>query len=544
MDHPAPERTPAADPRDRRIRRTWWFLAGSFFVLGFLTIIRLLAGSPRTIDWVLAGLVVIAGLAVVLNRGEVETREAGRRAETETFARILQGLSRSVSPDAIVDAIVEELTVGAAADHTVVVRLRPDARVLEATLVSRRAGVPDSTTILPVSDLEDPLREPAASIRRRVGLQIDPGEPSTVLHDLVAVAAAATRRAVPTLDAAGAFAVDGGSTAFSTAPASPVPPASRAASAASTAPTSSARRSLAALPDRRGSGPNRRQAFAVPDGRRGERRRRDWPILGVVAAVRAVAGSVDLPVDMAGGSRAAGPSERVADRLAVKVSEIYGLKHTIAAPLVTSSGVVGAIVLSRRTAEPWAPAAGRILAGAASEASAALDRAYSHRAAEARASTDALTGLPNRRYFDEFCGLLARRRRADDALGVLMIDIDHFKRLNDTFGHATGDVVLRAVAGAVAGAVREDDVPARYGGEEFAVLLRNPTPTIALEVGERVRNAVAGLDLRSIGAVKVSVSVGVAISRTEDQPIGDLIEQADRALYSAKRGGRDGVVAA
>ena len=71
---------------------------------------------------------------------------------------------------------------------------------------------------------------------------------------------------------------------------------------------------------------------------------------------------------------------------------------------------MGAIVLSRRTAEPWPRVASRILAGAAIEASAALERAYSHRAAEARASTDALTGLPNRRYFDEFCGLLARRR--------------------------------------------------------------------------------------------------------------------------------------
>ena len=137
--------------------------------------------------------------------------------------------------------------------------------------------------------------------------------------------------------------------------------------------------------------------------------------------------------------------------------------------------------------------------GAADEASAALSRAYSQRAAEARASTDALTGLPNRRYFDEFCGLLARRRRSGDAVGVLMIDIDKFKVLNDTHGHATGDEVLRAVAGAIVAAVREDDVPARYGGEEFVVLLRNPSPEIALEVGERVRTAVAALDLGRLG---------------------------------------------
>jgi len=542
VDHPAPGRSPAADPRDRRIRRTWWFLAGSFFVLGFLTLIRLLAGSPHTLDWILAGLVVVAGLAVVLHRGEVETREAGRRAETETFARILQGLSRSVSPDAIVDAIVEELTVGAGADHTVVVRLRPDARVLEATLVSSRVGVPDSTTILPVTDLEDPLREPFRPLRRSVGIEIERDDQRTDLREVAALTVGGS-------SATGSMEmgrVDRPARAFAAAD------LSTTALATITAPLIAPRRTggrspRVAGPDRRAIARDRRRtepAHAIGRAERGGERRRGWQILSSVAALRAVAGGVELPLEMAAGSRAGAPADRVADRLAARVSEIYGLKHTIAAPLVTSTGVVGAIVLSRRTAEAWAPAAERILAGAASEASAALDRAYSHRAAEARASTDALTGLPNRRYFDEFCGLLARRRRSDDALGVLMIDIDHFKRLNDAYGHATGDIVLRAVAGAIAGAVRDDDVPARYGGEEFAVLLRNPTPTIALEVGERVRSVVAGLDLGSIGAIRVSVSVGVAISTVEDQAIGDIIESADRALYSAKRGGRDRVVVA
>jgi diguanylate cyclase (GGDEF)-like protein len=211
---------------------------------------------------------------------------------------------------------------------------------------------------------------------------------------------------------------------------------------------------------------------------------------------------------------------------------------------VTEAGVVGAIVLSRRTAEPWPRVSSRILAGAAIEASAALERAYSHRAAEARAATDALTGLPNRRYFDEFCGLLARRRRADDALGVLMIDIDHFKKVNDRYGHATGDQVLRAVAGAVAGAVRDDDVPARFGGEEFAVLLRDPTMRGALEIAERVRLAVGALDLRPLGVPGVSVSVGVAVSHVADEPIDSIVDDADRALYAAKSAGRDRVVAA
>ncbi|MFL5710383.1 MAG: GGDEF domain-containing protein, partial [Chloroflexota bacterium] len=240
------------------------------------------------------------------------------------------------------------------------------------------------------------------------------------------------------------------------------------------------------------------------------------------------------------------PRERqlVADRIAARARAIYGLSHTLAAPLTVDERVIGAIVLSQRTPVSWSATNQRLLAGAAGEASSALSRAYSHRAAEAKASTDALTGLPNRRYFDEFCGLLARRRRSGDAVGVLMIDIDRFKLLNDTHGHTTGDEVLRAVGGAIVSAVREDDVPARYGGEEFVVLLRNPSPDVALDVGERVRSAVAALDLARLGVPAVSVSVGVAVARQADQPIGDLIEQADRALYRAKRAGRDRVVAA
>jgi diguanylate cyclase len=239
-----------------------------------------------------------------------------------------------------------------------------------------------------------------------------------------------------------------------------------------------------------------------------------------------------------------GADQRIADRIADRLHDAYGLSNLLSAPLRIDGRVEGAIVLSRRTTDPWPEATQRILAAAAVEASAALARVYSLRDAEARATTDALTGLPNRRYFDEYVGLLSRRRRAEDRVGVLMIDIDRFKKLNDTFGHAVGDHVLRDVAQAIAGAVREDDVPARYGGEEFAVLLRNPSPEIAVEVGERVRRAVHALDLRKLGVPGVSVSVGVSVATKPDHPLQELIDDADRALYRAKRAGRDRVVAA
>ena len=148
-----------------------------------------------------------------------------------------------------------------------------------------------------------------------------------------------------------------------------------------------------------------------------------------------------------------------------------------------------------------------------------------------QASTDALTGLPNRRYFDEFCALLARRRRAEDAVGVLMIDIDRFKVLNDRYGHAAGDEVLQAVGGAIVRAVRDDDVPARYGGEEFVVLLRNPSP--AGRPRDRRARPRRGRRARPVALriPRVTVSVGVAVA-----------EHAGRADRRPRRAGRPGAL--
>jgi diguanylate cyclase (GGDEF)-like protein len=239
-----------------------------------------------------------------------------------------------------------------------------------------------------------------------------------------------------------------------------------------------------------------------------------------------------------------GSDAAVAERVTERVRSLFGLAQTLAAPLRTDQGLIGAIVLSRRDREPWSDAERRLLRGGASETANALARADSHREAEALAATDPLTGLPNRRYFDEFCSLLARRRRSGDAVAVLMIDIDKFKVLNDTYGHPVGDEVLKAVAGAIVASVRDHDVPARVGGEEFAVLLRNPGPGVALEVGERVRESVRTLDLSALRVPSVSVSVGVANALGPDEPMPALVGRADQALLRAKRTGRDRVVAA
>jgi hypothetical protein len=183
----------AAGAEDPRIHRSWLVFAGAFFALGLLSVIRLFANGAHPLDAAMTGLLVVVGFAGIRHRLAVQELEASRRAEAESFARILQGLSRSVSSDAIVGAIVEELGAGTGADHVVIVRRRPDARVLEATLVNVNSGGSTSSTLFPISDLEDPPDE-AGSERAPVAVPIEP--------DRGAVdAAAATSAGIPVLAA-------------------------------------------------------------------------------------------------------------------------------------------------------------------------------------------------------------------------------------------------------------------------------------------------------------------------------------------------------
>jgi len=160
-----------------------------------------------------------------------------------------------------------------------------------------------------------------------------------------------------------------------------------------------------------------------------------------------------------------------------------------------------------------------------------------------RAQIDPLTGLWNRAHFDaRLAEEVALALRHDRALGLLMIDVDHFKRINDRDGHPFGDSVLRLVAATIAGCVRGDDVPCRYGGEEFAVILRETGSTAALSLGERVRAAVAGVRAGTPDQpVQVTVSVGCCgTDLVPGAPTVDkLLAAADRGLYFAKRTGRD-----
>lgn len=240
-----------------------------------------------------------------------------------------------------------------------------------------------------------------------------------------------------------------------------------------------------------------------------------------------------------------GSAQAIADTLAARLGETYALSHTLAAPLIANGRVVGALILSRRLERDWSSADRRLLAFSAEELSAALARAFAFEEAEIRANIDALTGLPNRRYLEELLATVGPRRRSGDRLGALMIDLDHFKRLNDRYGHATGDRVLRAVAEGISAAVRADDTPTRYGGEEFAVVLRRADPQQAVEVAERIRELISLMSTDELGIDdRVTVSIGVAVADSHVTDPTALLGDADDALYRAKREGRNRVVLA
>lgn len=154
------------------------------------------------------------------------------------------------------------------------------------------------------------------------------------------------------------------------------------------------------------------------------------------------------------------------------------------------------------------------------------------------AQTDSLTGLLNRRAFEEILGReLDRSNRSEKPLTVLLVDIDHFKQVNDTWGHQAGDEVLQRVSDALRHGLRPGDALSRYGGEEFLILLRDATAEQSKEVAGRLRDRIADLaDLP--GSVRLTVSIGVAASRGECAP-EELLRRCDEAMYRSKRGGRN-----
>lgn len=163
-----------------------------------------------------------------------------------------------------------------------------------------------------------------------------------------------------------------------------------------------------------------------------------------------------------------------------------------------------------------------------------------------QAVTDPLTGLYNRRYFAEHLPReLLRATRGATAVAVILLDLDHFKRVNDTLGHDAGDVVLIEIGSLLRRSVRGSDIACRYGGEEFALVLPQTGLEAALRRAEEIRVAVRDLDLQYLGKPigKITMSLGVALFPDDADDTDSLIRAADEALYHAKAAGRDRVVA-
>ena len=205
-----------------------------------------------------------------------------------------------------------------------------------------------------------------------------------------------------------------------------------------------------------------------------------------------------------------------------------------------------AICLESRTPNRYSEHEMELLKAFAGVAGFAYVRACQFEQGKDLASRDGLTGLINHRTLHESLRTeKIRANRQQYNIGVLMMDIDHFKSVNDTYGHPIGDVVIKGIAGAISGEIRKEiDIVARYGGEEFVVGLIDTTPEGMIETAERIRQAVMKLefDVHQASPLRVTVSIGAFLVKPEFHDMKKAVNNADQALYKAKESGRNQVI--
>lgn len=227
--------------------------------------------------------------------------------------------------------------------------------------------------------------------------------------------------------------------------------------------------------------------------------------------------------------------------------QVIGASCALVVPLFVSNRVMGSLQIFRAAADkPFTKEDAQLLWILSLVAENLLTREYANEGLLRFAFTDYLTGLRTRGYFEQQLELeFKRAERKQQKFALLMIDIDHFKVLNDTFGHHVGDQLLRDVTSILMKDMREVDTVARYGGEEFVIILPETTQTGAVFVAQRLRRAVdqAKFFAGSPHSVQhLTISIGVAVYDTDAQFKRDLIEFADAALYAAKHAGRNRVM--
>jgi len=224
-------------------------------------------------------------------------------------------------------------------------------------------------------------------------------------------------------------------------------------------------------------------------------------------------------------------------------TRLRNAKSLIVLPLSRGDEVLGAITLASARPHVFGPAVREMLRVIGHQVGVSLQNARMYQQMEERATTDGLTGLTNHRAFQERLALMhALAERSDQKYSVILTDIDHFKGINDTYGHPVGDQVLKKVAAIFAGRARKVDIVARYGGEEFVLVLPDTDGAGAEAFANRLREEIGDLALSSEnGSFKVTISMGIASYPKDGKERLGLIERADQALYWCKEHGRNRV---
>jgi diguanylate cyclase (GGDEF)-like protein/PAS domain S-box-containing protein len=217
------------------------------------------------------------------------------------------------------------------------------------------------------------------------------------------------------------------------------------------------------------------------------------------------------------------------------------IRSYVGAPIISSATLLGFINVDAETPNFFKTDQMYRLQAFANQAAVAIRNAQLYNEMELLAITDSLTGLYNRRYFFEFAGNeITKSKRYKKNLSMIMMDIDHFKKVNDRFGHQVGDRVLKNVADICLSILRNADIMCRFGGEEFLILLPETTKDEAENAAERMCRAVADSVIQTDrGEVKITLSIGVAELDMEHDSVDSMIFAADKALYLAKAAGRD-----
>lgn len=228
---------------------------------------------------------------------------------------------------------------------------------------------------------------------------------------------------------------------------------------------------------------------------------------------------------------------------------LRGARSELGVPLIWENQVLGVLNVESRTPDAYGAADLTLLTTVAEQAAAAIGNARLHQQTHQMAITDGHTGLFNYRHFQEQMALLVRDSQLSGSpFALIMLDLDLFKRVNDTYGHPTGDAILQQVARILRDSCRSEDLLFRYGGEEFAIILPGSTGEAALLVADRVRERVSAYPFTTRTGRRVDFSItaslGVAAYPKDGLTHVDLVIAADKALYAAKTAGRNQVAKA